>query len=103
MTEIWIVLGVAPVQYPILKRVTSDPAIDSAVQTTPPIRRTESIPDGPVTPIRDSTTAEMISVVNVIPETGVMLIVAMAQADTDAKRNETTSVSTSAATERVVA
>ncbi len=78
---------------------TSDPAIDSAVHTTPPISSTESIPGLPATPRRDITMAPMISVVSVMPETGVMLMVAIAHADTAAKRNDTTSVSARAATD----
>src|SRR5882762_8115110 len=79
--------GVAPVQYPTLSSVTIDPVIDSAVQTTPPIRRTESMPEGPASPSAERTPAEMISVVSVMPEIGVVEIIAIAQADTAAKRN----------------
>ena len=74
--------------------VTSDPLIESAVHTTPPISRTCSIPSGPASPISASTTAVTMSVVSVIPETGVIEIMAMAQAETDAKRKAITRVST---------
>ena len=84
--------GVAPVQYPVLKSVTSDPVVESAEHTTPPMRRTASIPSVPRSPIRTEKIAEIISVVSVIPETGVMLIVATAHDDTAAKRKATTSV-----------
>ncbi len=83
--------------------MTIEPVIDSAVQTTPPIRSIASIPSWPARPRRDSTTAEMISVVSVIPDTGVIEIIATAHADTAANRNAMTSVRPSAASDLVVA
>src|SRR5512135_3405707 len=86
--------GVAPVQYPTLRIVIIEPVIESAVQTTPPINRTASIPLGPARPRLERTIAEMISVVSVIPEIGVVEIIAIAQAETAAKRKAMPSVRT---------
>src|SRR5574341_1439806 len=90
--QISILRGVAPSQWPILYWVTSDPAIESAVQTTPPMSSVWSIPPGPERPRPERATAVTMSVVSVIPEIGVMEIMAMAQADTAVKRKEMASV-----------
>ena len=73
--------------------VTSEPLIESAVQTTPPMRSVWSIPSSPRSPRLERTTAVTMSVVSVIPEIGVIEIIAIAQAETAAKRKATRSVS----------
>ena len=50
------------------------------------MRSTWSIPLSPASPMADRATAVTMSVVNVIPEIGVTEIMAMAQAETEAKR-----------------
>jgi hypothetical protein len=70
--------------------VTSEPAIDSAVHTTPPMRSTWSMPLSPRRPRVERATAVTISVVRVIPEIGVIEIIAIAQAETAAKRKAMT-------------
>ena len=72
--------------------MTSEPDIESAVQTTPPISSTWSIPLSPRRPRAERATAVTISVVSVIPEIGVIEIIAIAQAETAANRNAITSV-----------
>jgi hypothetical protein len=79
--------GVAPSQYAILYCVTSEPAIDSAVQTTPPMSSTWSMPLSPRRPRAERATAVTMRVVRVIPEMGVIEIIAIAHAETAAKRN----------------
>ncbi len=76
--------------------------MESAVQTTPPMRSTASMPDCPARPRADMMTAAMISVVSVMPEMGVTEIMATAHADTAEKRNTMRSVSASARNARRV-
>ncbi len=64
------------------------PAIDNAVHTTPPIRRAASIPCSPFKPIATSITDEIIRVIRVIPETGLVPTIAIALAATVVKRND---------------
>ncbi len=59
----------------------------------PAIAITKNIPVWPDSPKRSSTTAEMMMVSIVMPETGFRAVVAMALAATDAKKNEKISVS----------
>ena len=77
--------------------------MESAVQTTPPIRSVASMPERPVSPREERRTAEMMSVVSVIPEMGVTEIIATAQAETEEKRKETTRVIRSESRARIVA
>ena len=78
--------GVVPNQYPIFKSVMKLPAIDSAVHTTPPIISAASIPPGPFKPTVTITTLAKISVINVMPETGLLPTIAIAFAATVVKR-----------------
>jgi hypothetical protein len=98
-----MVRGVAPSQWPILYWVTSEPLMERAVQTTPPMSRVCSMPLGPERPSAESATAVTMSVVSVIPEMGVMEMRAMAHAETAAKRKATPSVSRVATSARAVA
>ena len=100
---IWIFRGVAPSQYPILNSVTSVAVVESAVQTTPPMRSAASIPWGPVSPARTMTTEATTRVMSVMPEIGVTPIMATARAETLAKRNEMMTVTASAMKLRDVA
>ena len=69
------------------------PETDSAVQTIPAMAITKNMPVVPESPNRSSTTAEMMMVSIVIPETGFRAVVAMAFAATEAKKKEKTTVS----------
>ena len=64
------------------------PAIDSAVHTTPPITNAATIPEGPFRPTATITTEAKISVINVIPETGLVPTMAIALAATVVNRKE---------------
>ena len=64
------------------------PAMDSAVQTTPPITSAATIPPGPFRPTATITTDARISVISVMPDTGLVPTMAMALAATVVKRNE---------------
>ncbi|MGC4000173.1 MAG: hypothetical protein QM767_23150 [Anaeromyxobacter sp.] len=77
--------------------------MESAVQTTPPMRSVCSMPLCPLSPMAESSTAVTISVVSVMPEMGVMEIMAMAQAETAANRKEMPSVSSAERSARRVA
>ena len=66
------------------------PAIESAVQTTPPITSAAIIPDSPSKPTDTSTNDDSISVIRVIPETGFEPTIAIAFAATVVKRNAMT-------------
>ena len=62
------------------------PAIDKAVQTTPPITNAATIPLGPFRPTATMTTEASISVISVMPDTGLVPTIAMALAATVVKR-----------------
>ena len=62
------------------------PAMESAVQTTPPIIRAATIPAGPRKPTATITTEARISVISVIPDTGLVPTMAMALAATVVNR-----------------
>ena len=64
------------------------PAMESAVQTTPPITSAATIPPGPFRPTATITTDARISVISVMPDTGLVPTMAMALAATVVKRNE---------------
>ena len=64
----------------------NEPATESAVQTTPPIIRAASIPPGPRKPTATITTEAKMSVIRVIPDTGLEPTMAMALAATVVKR-----------------
>ena len=66
------------------------PAIDNAVQTTPPIINAASIPFEPFNPMAAMTTLARINVINVIPLTGLEPTMAMALAATVVNRNAMT-------------
>ena len=72
------------------------PAIESAVHTTPPIMSAATIPDEPLRPTATITTDARISVISVIPETGLEPTMAMAFAATVVKRNDITATSNTA-------
>jgi len=59
------------------------PAIERAVHTTPPIKRPASMPYLPLRPAPDRITLEIISVISVIPETGLVPTIAIALAATE--------------------
>ena len=65
-----------------MRSVINDPAIDNAVQTTPPIKRAANIPALPFNPTATITTEARISVISVMPETGFDPTIAMALAAT---------------------
>ena len=62
------------------------PAMLSAVQTTPPMTSAASMPPGPRSPTATITTLARISVISVIPLTGLLPTMAMALAATVVKR-----------------
>ena len=66
------------------------PAIDSAVQTTPPIIMAAIIPLVPLNPALTNTKELKINVINVIPDTGFEPTIAIAFAATVVNRNEMT-------------
>ena len=68
----------------------SPPAVLSAVQTTPPITIAATIPALPLRPTATSTNAVIISVIIVIPLTGLVPTIAIALAATVVKRKEMT-------------
>ena len=80
----------------------SPPAIESAVQTTPPIRSAASIPAFPESPAFTRKSDVRMSVIRVIPETGFVPTVAIARAATDVKRKEMTTTTRSAMSDCVV-
>ena len=64
------------------------PAIESAVHTTPPITSAATMPEGPFRPTATITTEARISVINVIPDTGLVPTIAIALAATVVNRKE---------------
>src|ERR1039457_7551375 len=70
------------------------PEVESAVHTMPAMVITKNMPVVPESPTRNSTTDEMMMVSMVMPETGVLAVVAMALAATEVKKNEKSSVNT---------
>lgn len=68
------------------------PETDRAVQTIPAMAITKNMPVVPDSPNRNSTTAEMMIVSIVIPDTGFRAVVAMAFAATEAKKKEKATV-----------
>ena len=64
------------------------PAIERAVQTTPPITNAATMPEGPFSPTATITTDARISVISVMPDTGLVPTMAMALAATVVNRNE---------------
>ena len=86
----WILRGLAPSQYASLNSVTSVPDMDSAVHTTPPTNNVASMPASPFcNPAASRAAAVMMIVVTVMPEMGVVEIIAMAHAETVVNRNAT--------------
>ena len=82
--------GVDPSQKPIFRSVIKPPAIARAVQTTPPIIIAAVMPPVPVSPALTSTRELRISVIKVIPETGLVPTMAIALAATVVNRNAMT-------------
>ena len=66
------------------------PAIESAVQTTPPMISAAVMPVVPLSPTLTNTSDERISVISVMPDTGFVPTMAMALAATVVKRNAMT-------------
>jgi hypothetical protein len=66
---------------------------ESAVHTMPAMAMTKNMPVVPERPKRNSTTEEMMMVSMVMPETGLLAVVAMALAATEAKKKAKSSVS----------
>ena len=64
----------------------NEPAIERAVQTTPPINRAANIPALPFSPTATITTDARMRVINVIPDTGLLPTIAMALAATVVNR-----------------
>ena len=77
--------------------MTNPPAIESAVQTTPPITIEATMPLVPLSPMATKMAEAMMSVISVMPDTGLLPTMAMALAATVVKRNAM-SVTTSHAT-----
>ena len=72
------------------------PAIESAVHTTPPITIAPTIPLAPFMPTATKITEAIISVISVIPETGLLPTIAIAFAATVVKRKAITVTTTKA-------
>ena len=72
------------------------PAIESAVQTTPPMTIAATMPLVPDNPMLTSTSDESMSVMSVMPDTGLEPTIAMAFAATVVKRNDMTKTIASA-------
>ena len=66
------------------------PAIDNAVHTTPPIISAATMPPVPFMPTATITTEARMSVISVMPETGLVPTIAMAFAATVVKRKAMT-------------
>ena len=62
------------------------PAIDNAVHTTPPMIKAASMPEGPFRPTATMTTEARISVMSVMPDTGLLPTMAIALAATVVNR-----------------
>ena len=62
------------------------PAMDRAVQTTPPMTSAATMPPGPFKPTATMTTEARMSVISVMPDTGLVPTMAMALAATVVKR-----------------
>ena len=78
--------------------VTIPPAIDSAVHTTPPITIEAMMPAEPFKPIDTKIPDEIISVISVIPDTGLEPTIAMALAATVVNRKAITATTRNATT-----
>lgn len=79
--------------------MTNPPAIDRAVQTTPPITIEATMPDDPLRPMATKMADATIRVISVMPDTGLEPTMAIALAATVVKRKAiavTTSQATSA-------
>ena len=63
------------------------PAIERAVQTTPPITIDATMPEAPFKPIATKTPEAIIKVIRVIPETGFVPTIAIAFAATVVNKN----------------
>ena len=85
-------LGCVPHQKPIFRSVMKEPAMESAVQTTPPMMRAATMPPVPFSPTATMTTEARMRVISVIPLTGLEPTMAMALAATVVKRNAITAV-----------
>ena len=70
------------------------PAMDSAVHTTPPMTRAATMPLVPLRPTPTITTEARMSVISVIPLTGLEPTMAMALAATVVNRKAMTATST---------
>ena len=70
--------------------VTMPPAIESAVHTTPPITIEATMPCEPLRPMATKMPEAMMSVISVMPDTGLLPTMAMALAATVVKRNAIT-------------
>src|SRR5271166_2563211 len=64
--------GVPPSRYPALKSCNSSPATAEETQTTAATASTTATPPGPPTPNATISTAAMINVESVSPETGLL-------------------------------
>ena len=62
------------------------PAMDKAVQTTPPIIRADTMPAVPLNPVATKMMEANISVISVMPDTGLVPTMAMAFAATVVNR-----------------
>ena len=74
------------------------PAIDRAVQTTPPMTMAATIPLEPLRPIATKMTLATIRVIKVIPETGLLPTMAIALAATVVNRKAITRTTIKATT-----
>ena len=66
------------------------PAVESAVQTTPPIISAATMPAGPFRPTPTMMTEARMRVISVMPDTGLLPTIAMALAATVVKRKAMT-------------
>ena len=66
------------------------PAIERAVHTTPPMMRAATMPAVPLRPTATITTEARMSVISVMPDTGLLPTMAMALAATVVKRKAMT-------------
>src|SRR5579872_6414230 len=103
-STIWMYRGVPPRIYPHLKSCISSPATDEETHTTAATPSTTATPPGPETPNATISSAAIISVDSVNPETGLFddPITPHRFPETVAKKNPTTSITSAATTEAAI-
>ena len=73
-----------------MRSVTNPPAMDSEVQTTAPITIAAYLPNSPCRPTATSALEPMMSVTSVMPEIGLLPVMAVASAATVVNRKANT-------------